>query len=192
VVLVLARNWWTLVVRGAAAILFGFATFAWPDLTLSILIALFGAFALVDGIFNLVGAARGATHRKERWGWLFLQGLVSLAAAFVTLLLPGLTALALLYWIAAWAVVTGVLEIVTAIRLRREIHGEWLLVLGGIASIVFGALLFVSPGLGALAVVIWIGAYAIVFGALNIGLGLRLRSELDRVEFPRTRTRVPV
>lgn len=190
--LVLARNWWTLVIRGVAAVAFGFATLAWPNLTLTVLIAMFGAYALVDGIFNLVGAIRGATHRKERWGWMFVQGLVSLAAGFVTLLWPGLTAIALLYWIAAWAVVTGVLEIVTAIRLRKEVRGEWLLVLGGIASIVFGALLFASPGLGALAVVIWIGAYAIVFGALNIGLGFRLRSELKRVEPPRARKPVPV
>jgi uncharacterized membrane protein HdeD (DUF308 family) len=143
-------------------------------------------------VFNLVGAVRGATHRKERWGWMFLQGLVSLGAAFVTLLWPGLTALALLYWIAAWAVVTGILEIGTAIRLRREIRGEWLLVLGGVASIAFGMLLFFFPGIGVLAVAIWIGAYAIVFGALNVGLGLRLHSELEHVEPPRDRTAVPV
>lgn len=190
--LVLARNWWTLVIRGVAAVVFGFLAFAWPGITLRVLVALFGAFALVDGVFNLVGAVRGATHLRERWGWMFLQGLVSIGAGFVTLLWPGLTALALLYWIAAWAVVTGLLEIGTAVRLRKEIRGEWLLVLGGLASVAFGALLFAFPGLGALAVVIWIGVYAVVFGALNIGLGFRLRSELERTRPPRDRATVPV
>lgn len=190
--LVLARNWWTLVIRGVAAIAFGFATFAWPNLTLAVLIALFGAYALVDGIFNLIGAVRGATHRSERWGWMLVHGFVSIGVAFMTLLWPGLTALALLYWIAAWAIVTGALEIGTAVRLRKEVKGEWLLVLGGIASVLFGLLLFSRPGVGALAVTLWIGAYAILFGALNIGLGFRLRSELKRVEPPRARKPVPV
>jgi uncharacterized membrane protein HdeD (DUF308 family) len=171
----LADRWWTQVIRGAAAILFGILTFAAPVISLVALVAMWGAYALIDGVFNLVTAFRGA-RAGQRWGWLLFEGVISIAAGVVTFAWPGITALALLVVISAWAVLTGVAEIATAVRLRKQIEGEWLLGLSGVLSIGFGVLLFLFPGPGALALLWMIGAYAIVFGALLTGLGLRLRS----------------
>jgi len=169
----LARYWWALVLRGIAAVIFGVLAFVFPAMTLAVLIILFGAYAIVDGVFNLVAAVSGRTG--ERWWHLVLEGVVSIAAGLVAFAWPGLTALALLWVIAGWAIVTGVLEIVAAIRLRKHIDNEWWLALSGVASLVFGALLIIAPVAGALAVTLWIGAYAVLFGALMIGLGIRLR-----------------
>ncbi len=174
---VLARNWWTLALRGLLAILFGLAAFAWPGITLAVLVLLFGAYALVDGVFAIVAAVRTA-ERRGHWWVLLLEGLAGITAGILTFLWPGITAFVLLYLIAAWAIVTGVLEIIAAVRLRREIEGEWLLALSGVASVVFGLLLAVFPGAGALAVVWIIGAYALVFGLLLVALGFRLRGRL--------------
>src|ERR1043166_4789605 len=182
----LARNWWALVLRGIAGVIFGVLTFMFPAMTLGVLILLFGAYAIVDGVFNLVAAVSGRTGQP--WWHLVLEGIVSIAAGVIAFAWPGLTALALLWVIAGWAIVTGVLEIVAAIRLRKHIDNEWWLVLSGVASVVFGGLLIVAPVAGALAVTLWIGAYAVVFGALMIALGLRLRrhrqagAERDRSE----------
>jgi uncharacterized membrane protein HdeD (DUF308 family) len=171
---VLSRNWWLFLLRGLAGILFGIITLVAPGVSLAALVLLFGAYAFADGILALVTAVR---HRGEgRWGMLLLEGLVGIAAAAVTVLWPGITAIALLYLIAAWAIVTGVLELVAAVRLRREIKGEWLLALGGIASIAFGVLVALYPAAGALTVVLWIGAYALVFGMLLVVLSFRLRA----------------
>lgn len=169
----LARNWWAVALRGAAGILFGLITFFAPGISLAALVLLFGAYAFVDGIFAIVSAVRHRT--TDRWWLLLLTGLAGVAVGVMTLIWPGITALSLLYLIAAWALVTGVLQIAAAIRLRKVITGEWLLALGGIASIVFGVLLALFPGAGALAVVIWIGAYAFVFGVVLVALGFRLR-----------------
>ena len=171
----LARNWWAVLIRGIAAVIFGALTFAAPGISLMALVLVFGAYSFADGIFAIVTAIR---HRKgpNPW-WLFLlEGLVGIAAGVVTFFYPGLTALALLYLIAAWSLVTGVIEIVLAIRLRKVMTGEWLLALSGVASIVLAVVLMLFPAPGALALVLWIGGYAIVFGALLIGLSLRLRS----------------
>lgn len=170
-----ARNWWMLALRGLIAILFGLATFVWPGITLFVLVLLFGAYAFVDGIFALV-AAFSDRAGKQRWWVLLLEGLAGIAAGILTFLWPGMTAFVLLYLIAAWAVVTGVLEIAAAIRLRQEIEGEWLLALGGVASIIFGILLAIWPGTGALAVVWLIGSYALVFGVVMLLLAFRLRN----------------
>jgi uncharacterized membrane protein HdeD (DUF308 family) len=172
--LILTTNWWVFVIRGFLAILFGILAFLLPGPTLLGLVLLFGIYSIADGIFNIAGAFR-AESGQSRWWVLLLEGLVSIAAGVIAFVLPGLTALALLYLIAAWAIVTGALEIAAAIRLRRQIRGEWLLALAGVLSIVFGALLMWRPGVGALALVWWIGAYAIAFGALLIALGLRVR-----------------
>lgn len=176
---VLARNWWALVLRGLFAVLFGLAAFFWPGITLAALVLLFGAYALADGLFAIVAAITGA-DRQTRWWALLLEGIAGILAATVTVLWPGLTALALLYLIAAWAILTGVLEIVAAVRLRREIEGEWLLALGGVASVLFGLYVAVFPGAGALAVVWIIGGYALVAGVLLIALGVRLRGRGDQ------------
>lgn len=171
----LAQNWWAVLLRGIAGILFGVATFFAPAISLAALVLLFGAYALVDGVLTLISALRNrSTH--ESWWVLLLEGLTGIIAGILTFVWPGITALALLYVIAAWALITGALEIAVAIRLRKVIDHEWLLVLSGIASIVLGVLLAIFPGAGALAVVLWIGAYALVFGVLLVALGFRLRS----------------
>ena len=170
----LTRNWWAVALRGVVAIFYGVIALVWPGLTLEILVLLFGAYALVDGVFAIIASF---THRTghDRWWVLFLEGLVGIAAGIITVLRPGLATLVLLFVISFWAIVTGVLEIVAAIRLRKEIQGEWMLALGGIASLVFGVLLLLFPAAGALTVAWLIGAYAIIFGAMLLGLGLRLR-----------------
>ena len=171
----LARNWWLVILRGVAALIFGLLTLFNPPASLAVMILFFGAYALVYGAFAIFTAI--ANRRGERyWMALLVGGLASLALGVLTFLMPGVTALVLLYFIAAWALLTGISEIVAGIRLRKVIRGEWLLVLTGVLSIVFGVLLFVYPGAGALAVTLWIGAYATVIGILLIALGFRLRS----------------
>ncbi len=155
--IVLAKNWWALVVRGIAAIIFGVIAFAWPGITLAALVLLFGAYALLDGVMSLVGAVR-AVKSHERWGALTFEGVAGIVAAVVTILWPAITALSLVFIIAAWAIITGVFEIVAAVRLRKLIQGEWLLVLSGIASLVFGILITIAPLAGALVLAIWVGA----------------------------------
>lgn len=173
--LVLTRNWWALLLRGFVAILFGILTFILPGITLTSLVLLFGAYALVDGVFAAVAALRSSRNTK-RWWALLVEGIFGIGAGVLTFVWPGITALFLLYLIAVWAIVTGIFEIGTAVRLRKEITGEWLLALSGVASVLFGLVLALRPGVGALAVVWMIGAYAIVFGALFLALAFRLRS----------------
>src|SRR3712207_4343317 len=144
-----AGHWWALALRGIIAILFGLAALLRPGIALEALILLFGAYALVDGVFAIVGVFGGTRGGTPRW-LLFLEGVVSILAGIIAFIFPGLTAIALLYLVAAWAVVTGLAEIATAIRLRREIRGEWALILGGILSVLFGLLLAVLPGVGIL------------------------------------------
>jgi uncharacterized membrane protein HdeD (DUF308 family) len=172
---VLARNWGWIALRGVAALIFGVLTFFNPVITLATLVLLFGAYALVDGVFTVVSAVanrRGEAH----WLSLLISGVVGIALGVLTFLTPRITALILLYFVAGWAIIIGVSQIVAGIRLRKVITGEWLLVLAGVLSLVFGLLLFVSPGAGALAVALWIGAYAAVLGVVLIALALRLRS----------------
>jgi uncharacterized membrane protein HdeD (DUF308 family) len=170
----LAKSWWALAMRGVAAITFGFLALLLPGVTLAVLILLFGSYAIVEGVFNVIAAVRGRGEGRVWWARL-LAGLVSIAAGVVTFLRPGLAELALLYVIAAWAVVTGALEIAAAIRLRRRIRSGARLELNGILSIVFGVLTMLVPGGGALTIVWLIGGYAILFGGLLVGLSLRLR-----------------
>jgi uncharacterized membrane protein HdeD (DUF308 family) len=177
---VLARNWWALVLRGLAAILFGVLAFAWPGITLFVLVLFFGAYMLVDGIFAIVAAVRAAGE-EDRWWLLLVQGILGVLAGLVAIFWPGLTALALLYFIAAWAIVTGIMEIVAAIRLRREIEGEWALALSGALSVLFGVLLVVLPAPAGLLSLVWlIGAYAVATGVLLLILAFRVRSEASK------------
>jgi uncharacterized membrane protein HdeD (DUF308 family) len=169
----LARNWWLILLRGVLSIAFGVLAFVWPGITLFTLVILYGAFAFVDGVVSLVAAVRGGTP-APRW-WLALVGVFGIAAGLLTLFWPQITALVLLLFIAVWAIVTGILEIVGAIRLRHEIEGEWWLIASGVLSVTFGVLLVLWPGAGALAMVLVIGSFAILLGILLIGFALRLR-----------------
>lgn len=171
----LTRNWGWVALRGFAAILFGLLTLLNPGITLATLVLFFGAYALVDGAAMVVSAIANR-HGEARWIALLVGGVLGIGAGLVTFFMPGLTAMALLMIIAAWSVVTGIAEIGAAIRLRKEITGEWIFVLAGLFSVGFGLLLFLSPGAGALAVALWIGAYAVTVGLLLVGLGFRLRN----------------
>ena len=170
----LFRNWWVLLLRGLAAIVFGVLTWWMPGISLAVLVLLFGAYVLADGILA-VWMAIASRSKNEQWWVMLLWGLVGMGVGILTFLAPGVTALALLFYIAIWAIATGVLQIVAAIRLRKEIEGEWVLILAGLASVVFGLLLVVQPGAGALAVLWLIAAYAIVFGVLLVILALKAR-----------------
>ncbi len=182
----LARNWWLVALRGAAAIVFGILAFVTPGLTLGVLVLLFGAYALVDGIANILAVFR-RREEEQPWWALLVEGIVSVAAGIVAFLWPGLTALTLVYLIGAWAIITGALEIAAAIRLRQEIEGEAWLILSGVLSIAFGLLVMFAPGAGALAVVLYIGAYAVIFGGLLLAVAFRLRAfrEEPRAAMPR-------
>ena len=170
----LAKNRWSLALRGVAAIVFGALALVVPAVTLDVLILLFGAYALFEGVFNVIAGVHGRGENPSWWA-LLLGGLVSMGAGVVTLADPGLTELALLYVIALWAVVIGVFEIVAAIRLRRRIDGQAWPALNGVLSVVFGVLTMLMPGAGAVSLAWLIGAYAIGFGALLLGAALRLR-----------------
>jgi uncharacterized membrane protein HdeD (DUF308 family) len=171
----LKRHWWVPVIRGVAAIVFGIIAFVYPGLTVAVLVLLFGAWVLVDGVFRVIGAIGHRASDKE-WGFDLIIGLVGIIIGFLTFHAPQITALALIIYIAAWALMIGATEIAMAIKLRREIKGEWFLVLMGLASIAFAVILLWNPLPGALALVWLIGSYAIVFGILGIILGFRLRS----------------
>jgi uncharacterized membrane protein HdeD (DUF308 family) len=177
----LSRYWWTLAVRGAIAVLFGLAAVFWPDITLRVLVWLYGFYAVVDGLVALAVLLVGGRLVADRRGWLILEGIVGIAAGVFTFLWPGITALVLLYLIAAWAVLTGLLEVVAAIVLRRELRGEWLLALAGILSVAFGVFLAVRPGEGAITLVSVIGLFAILFGVALLALGARLRQLRNRI-----------
>jgi uncharacterized membrane protein HdeD (DUF308 family) len=178
-----ADHWWAFALRGVAAIVFGILAFIWPGVTLAVLVLFWGAYALIDGVLALVAAFR--TGQDHRW-WLIVEGVFGIAAGIVTFFWPGLTALVLLYIIAFWALVTGVLEIIAAIRLRRVIENEWWMALGGVASVIFGIILLVAPGAGALALIWLIAAYAIVFGVLLLLLAFRLRGISQRQQVSAT------
>jgi uncharacterized membrane protein HdeD (DUF308 family) len=165
-------HWWAFALRGLAAVVFGVLALVWPGVTVAVLVLLWGAYTLVDGVLSLLAAFR--TNQDHRWA-LVLEGVLGIGAGLVTFFWPGLTALVLLYIIAFWALVMGVLQIVAAFRLRRVIHNEWWMALSGAASLLFGIAVVLSPGAGALALVWLIATYAIVFGILLIILAFRLR-----------------
>jgi uncharacterized membrane protein HdeD (DUF308 family) len=170
----MARNWGWVLLRGVAAIVFGVLAFLWPGVTLLALAILWGAWVMADGMLALVTAFRVREQGRAFWP-LILIGVLGIAAGVVAVVMPGLTAIVLLMFIAAWAIVTGALQIVVAIRLRREMVGEWLLALSGLVSIAFGVLMVTRPGAGALAVIWVIGAYSIFFGLLLAMLAFKLK-----------------
>ena len=170
----LSRNWGWVALRGAVAVLFGVFAFIWPGITLAALVIVFGAYVLADGVLALIAAFKVRDRGKPFWS-LVIVGLLGVAAGVVTFLWPGMTALLLVTFIGAWAFVMGIFEIVAAIRLRKEIEGEWLMILSGVLSVLFGLFVFFQPGGGALALIWVIGGYAIFFGILLLVLAFKLK-----------------
>src|SRR5262245_26573161 len=161
----LSRNWWVLALRGVLGILFGIGAFVWPGLTLAALILVFGAYAFADGIFALI-AGIGKRRQLSLWWLVLLEGMAGIILGVLTFRSPDITALILLSFIAAWSIITGIFEIATAVRLRKLIPNEWLLIVSGVVSIIFGILLIAQPGAGAISIVWLLGAYALLFGLL--------------------------
>jgi len=170
----LARNWWVFLVRGLVAIVFGLVALAWPGATLVTLVLFYGVFALIDGVFAVIAAVRGKGDTGSRW-WLAFVGLLGIVAGLVTYFSPGLTALALLVVIGICALMYGVVEIVGAIRLRKEIDNEWMLIIHGALAALFGIIVLVRPGAGALALIWLIGAFAILSGVLLLAFAFTLK-----------------
>jgi uncharacterized membrane protein HdeD (DUF308 family) len=171
----IAQNWWIFLIRGICAVLFGILAFAMPGITLTSLVIVFAIYAIMDGVGAIaVGASGGASG--ERWWQMIVVGIISLIAGVLTFAWPGVTAVALLACIAVWAIVRGIVEIYAAIRLRALIDNEFLLILGGLCSILFGVIMIARPGAGALAVLWIIGVYAIIFGVLTMSLAFKLHS----------------
>jgi uncharacterized membrane protein HdeD (DUF308 family) len=170
----LKHHWWIPVLRGVCAIIFGIIALTHPVMAATTLVLFFGAWVLVDGIFRIIGALG---HRSgPDWGWELVIGILGVLIGFLTFHAPAITALALVIYIAAWALMVGASEIVAAIKLRHEIKGEWFLILMGLLSIAFAVLLLWNPVAGAAALIWIIGWYAVIFGVLGIIFGFRLKS----------------
>jgi uncharacterized membrane protein HdeD (DUF308 family) len=174
---VLVQNWWAVAIRGVLGIAVGVVAFVMPGPTMLALVLLFAAYMLVDGIFAIIGAIR-AGRQHDRWGLLVLEGLADIVAGAIAVLWPGITVLAFVLLVAAWAIVSGGLVLAATFRLDID-HGRWWLVLGGVASIVYGMLLIVAPLIGALVLTWWFGAYALVFGFALLILSFRLKARHD-------------
>ena len=176
---ILAHNLWMLLLRGIFAVVFGLLCVAYTDMTLPAMKAMFGAYALLDGVLALASSISTASGRP-RWWSTFFEGVAGVAFGLLILIWQGITVFGLLYLIGAWAIVTGIFEITAAIRLRQHFTNEWLLILSGVASVIFGLLILVVPRAGALAVVWWIGTYAIFFGLFYAALAFRFRRWVER------------
>jgi uncharacterized membrane protein HdeD (DUF308 family) len=181
---ILRQNWWMIAIRGVLGILFGLVALFLPGITMLSLVLVFAAYMLVDGAFCTYAAFK-AMRQRERWGWLLLQGLASIAAAVIAVIWPGITVIAFVILIAAWAIVSGCLMLAAAYRLDKE-HGRWWLVFSGVVSLLYGALLVIAPVIGAIVLTWWIGAFSLVFGVLLLALAFKLRAR--RSERPRTKT----
>lgn len=171
----LGQAWWLVLLRGIVGIVFGVAALVWPGITLVALILLWGAYAFMDGILSFAAAARHRGGAARGW-WLIVAGVVGVAAGVIAFVWPGITSLALVLLIGAWALVHGVFEIIGAIRLRHEIDNEWFLIVAGVVSVIFGLAVMMFPGPGALALVWMIGLYAIIFGVSLVIFAFNLRS----------------
>ena len=170
----LRRHWWVIALRGLLAVIFGLLALIWPEITVQVMVIIFGAYAVVDGLFTAIAAVRGR-KRYPGWGVMLLGGVLGIIVGVLTFIWPRITAVVLLTFIAIYAIVTGIIEIVNAIELRKQLKGEWMLGLSGLLSVLFGALLIVWPASGLVAVTWLIGAYALILGVMLIGLGFRLR-----------------
>lgn len=171
---VMAANWWVVLLRGIAAILFGIVALVWPGLTVLALLWVFGAYAVFDGVMAVVTAFQRRASDEQWWAWA-LEGALSIAIGLMAIFWTGATALAFIIWMAIWGVVAGIFRIVAAIRLRREIEGEWTLGLSGLLLIFWGVLMAVLPAAGLLSIAWLIGTFAILIGVVLVFLSLRLR-----------------
>jgi uncharacterized membrane protein HdeD (DUF308 family) len=184
----LSRHWWAFLARGLCAVAFGILTWVWPGITLRAVMVAFGAFALANGVLSISKAIDSWAEKDDRWVFV-LEGILGIGIAFITLFAPRVTAVALLFYIAAWTLAMGILEIVIAIRLRKEIEGEFWLFLAGLVSVIFAVLLMLFPGSGILGFVWVLATYAIVFGILLIILALRLLAQVRRAQALPTKAR---
>ena len=171
----LTSNWWALALRGAVSILLGLVAFTMPGITVTALVYVFGLYAFVEGVLAIMAAIRGI-HEHDRWGWMLIEGIVCIVAAVAAFLMPGVGALAIVYLVAAWAIITGVLEIAAGIKLRKIIEGEWMLILAGVLGLVLGFYIASRPAAGVLLLATWLGIYAIFAGILTIMLAFRIRN----------------
>jgi uncharacterized membrane protein HdeD (DUF308 family) len=171
----LASNWWALALRGAVSILLGLVAFTMPGLTIVALVTIFGVYAFVEGVLAIMAAMRGI-REHDRWGWMLVEGIVCIVAGLVAFFMPGVGALAIVWLVAAWALMTGVLEIGAGIRLRKVIEGEWMLILAGVLAIMLGFFIISRPGLGAVLLATWLGVYAIFSGIVTLLLAFRIRN----------------
>jgi uncharacterized membrane protein HdeD (DUF308 family) len=172
---VLADNWWKLLLRGVIAIAFGVLTFMQPGISLSALVLVFGAYALVDGVLAIWTAIAGR-GQIEHWVVLLLGGLGGVGIGVLTFMVPGITAIVLEFYIAFWAILVGMLGIVTGVRLRKEISGEWALILSGILAVVFGAYIISQPINGALSILSILATFAILYGILLSMVAFKVKS----------------
>jgi uncharacterized membrane protein HdeD (DUF308 family) len=177
---VLADSWWAVGLRGILGILFGLICLLTPGIAVEVFVILFAAYMLVDGVFAMASGIKAARN-GERWGLLILEGIVDLAAGLVAVLWPAITLIALIWIVAIWAIVSGVLMLGAAFTLKLD-HGRWWLALGGIASVIFGILLVIEPLIGAVVLTLWIGAYALVFGIFLLILAFQLHAKKEERE----------
>jgi uncharacterized membrane protein HdeD (DUF308 family) len=171
----LVQNWWLFTLRGVLGIIFGILALIFPGPTILSLVLLFSAYMLVDGIFGIISAVRAIRRKEDRWGLLIFEGLLDIATGAAAFLWPGLTVVAFVWLLAAWAIVSGGLMTAAGFRLNIE-HGRWWLVLGGLLSLAYGVLLIITPLIGAVVFTWWLGAYALVFGVALVIFSLKLRS----------------
>jgi uncharacterized membrane protein HdeD (DUF308 family) len=171
----LSSNWWALALRGTVAILLGLLAFTMPGITIAALVTLFGLYAFVDGVLAIMAAIRGV-REHDRWGWMLLEGITGIFVGVVAFFVPATGAIALVWLVAAWAIVTGVFEIGAAYRLRRLIAGEWMLLVAGFLSVALGFLIAMRPGIGLAVIATWIGAYALISGVALLVLAFRIKN----------------
>jgi uncharacterized membrane protein HdeD (DUF308 family) len=171
----LVQNWWLFLLRGILGIIFGLLALIFPGPTMLSLVLLFSAYMLVDGVFGIISAVRAIRRKEDRWGLLIFEGLLNIAVGIAAILWPGLTVIAFVWLIAAWAIVTGGLMTTAGFRLNIE-HGRWWMVLGGLLSLAYGVLLIITPVIGAVVLTWWIGAYALLFGIALVIFSFKLRS----------------
>jgi uncharacterized membrane protein HdeD (DUF308 family) len=182
----ISRNWWLLALQGTLAVILGVAALVWPGITFEVLVLLFGAYAFINGVI-MFGFGLMAAGDNQQWWPLVLGGIIGIATGVLTFAQPAAMGLALVYVVGVWAIVTGLLNIVAAIRLRDIISNEWLMAFGGALSIVFGALVLYQPNAGALTLVWLFGFYAILAGVAHVSLGFRVRG-LDQTLQSRSQT----